>query len=144
MNRSKAILIFVTLFLCMVGYGAWCGRSFYLKTEEIKGDGWIPDDVVQVVRDWNFNQDLFGAAQFTWEEFFWLLQHPHNSDLQPIWMSGNVGYHYIDHPGASKFPRIKGIFIEEDWEHGQHEIFIDHESYGAVPMSEYITKEQSR
>ena len=37
-----------------------------------------------------------------------------------------------------------GIFIEEDWEHGQHEIFIDHESYGAVPMSEYITKEQSR
>lgn len=135
--HSRPKFIFGAITTCVLSYGAWCGRSFYIKPSEFDGDlKSIPDHVMQTVRNWNSEQKLFGTPPFDWSEFVWLLRHPLESDPEPIWMSVNGGYHAISHPGAKRYPQVTQLMVSENWKEG-HQMEVQHKMLGNISMVEF-------
>jgi len=83
MKKSRMLLLFGGLFLMLVGYAAWCGRTFYLRAP-------MPDlaRVPAEARSLALAEieELGRPQRITMERLSELLMQPYDSDVPGIWV----------------------------------------------------------
>lgn len=78
MKKSRMLLLFGGLFLMLVGYGAWCGRTFYLKPP-MPDLSRVPIEARELARTGIEESGLLRPDRLSFERFKWLLAHPYES-----------------------------------------------------------------
>jgi hypothetical protein len=85
MKKSRMLLLFGGLFLMLVGYGAWCGRTFYLRAPMPDLSN-VPAEARAIVRSEIGAADMRRPEEFTMTRFQELLAHPYESDPASIFV----------------------------------------------------------
>jgi hypothetical protein len=83
MKKSRMLLLFGGLFLMLVGYVAWCGRTFYLRAA-VPDLALVPDEVRALALSEIEAADLRRPEKFTMKRLSELLMHPYASDVPPV------------------------------------------------------------
>lgn len=105
MKKSRMLLLFGGLFLMLVGYVAWCGRTFYLRAP-MPDLAKVPAEARTLVLLEIEAGNLRRPEKFRTKRFTELLMHPYESECQPIWIMRPYEYHIIFHravPGQQGF-----------------------------------------
>lgn len=111
MKKSRMLLLFGGLFLMLVGYVAWCGRTFYLRAPA-PDLSVLPAEARALAQSEIESMDMRRPEKFTVGRLTKLLMQPYESDPTPILtMLGSGGEEWyvvrdIDGDGFSllKFP----------------------------------------
>ena len=77
------LLLFGGLFLMLVGYGAWCGRTFYLRAP-MPDLSLMPQEARALALAKIEEMDLRRPEKLTVNRFTELLMKPYESDPSPI------------------------------------------------------------
>lgn len=78
MKKSRMLLLFGGLFLMLVGYGAWCGRTFYLRPP-MPDLARVPAQARELARKGIEESGILRPERLSFERFKWLLAHPYDS-----------------------------------------------------------------
>lgn len=83
MKKSRMLLLFGGLLLMLVGYGAWCGRTFYLRSPVPDLDI-VPPEARSLALSEIEAVNLRHPEKFTVERFTELLMNPYETGPPPI------------------------------------------------------------
>jgi hypothetical protein len=83
MKRKRALLLFISLAALVLGYAAWCGRTFYLSmpVPELLE---LPEDFRADARSLIGKHGLTAPERFDRRHFRDLLMHPYDSAPKPV------------------------------------------------------------
>jgi hypothetical protein len=83
MKKSRMLLLFGGLFLMLVAYVAWCGRTFYLRPQ-MPGLMRVPVEARELARAGIEESGLLRPERLSIERFKRLLAHPYESQPSRI------------------------------------------------------------
>lgn len=83
MKKSRMLLLFGGLFLLLVGYVAWCGRTFYFRAP-MPDLAHVPVEARALVLDEINEEKLRRPEILTTRRFKNVLMSPYESDVPPI------------------------------------------------------------
>jgi hypothetical protein len=83
MKRNRAILLFGSLATLVLGYAAWCGRTFYLSVP-VPDLLELPEDYRADARSVIEKHGLTAPERFDRSHFLDLLKHPYASAPKPV------------------------------------------------------------
>ena len=83
MKRRRAIQLFGSLTIMVVGYVLWCSQRFLIKPD-LAFDPDVPTALHDPMREWYEEQDITGPFMFTMERLLENLMHPHDAHVRPV------------------------------------------------------------
>jgi hypothetical protein len=92
MKKKRALLLFGGLAALVLGYAAWCGRTFYLSVpvpELLE----LPEEYRADARSLIVEHGLAAPDPFDRKRFLELLMHPYESSPRPIRVANWSGPH---------------------------------------------------
>ena len=139
MRRLKEFALFSILFVSCGFYLFWCARPYIFTSKEIYAPG-ISEDVVETVKLWAEEQEVFGPEQFEWSIYKHHLMNPAETKFTPIFVNLNGGYHNIFHPGKKIDLEIEEVWVLDGWnDDGSRKIVIQygHTKRGVISPSNH-------
>lgn len=85
MKKSRMLLLFGGLFLMLVGYVAWCGRTFYLRAP-VPDVAVLPAEARALALAEIEAADLRRPEKFSISRFKHVMMHPYESESSSIWI----------------------------------------------------------
>jgi len=78
MKKSRMLLLFGGLFLMLVGYVAWCGRTFYLRPQ-MPDLSRLPVEAQELARLGIAEAGFLRPERLSFNRFKWLIARPYES-----------------------------------------------------------------
>ena len=113
MKKSRMLLLFGGLLLMLVGYLAWCGRTFYLNPP-MPDLSRVPIEARELARAGIQESSLFRPERLSFNRLGEVLANPYESEPLPIraeWEPGNI--FFIKRSGAPQ--RLVLMRIRKRW-----------------------------
>jgi hypothetical protein len=113
MKRSRMLQLFGGLFLMLLGYAAWCGRTFYLRPQ-MPDLSRLPVEAQELARLGIEEAGFLGPERVSFNRFTWLIGHPYKSEPVQISIDPRpdvqrfVVIYRSDGPGLMLFKSWKG------------------------------------
>ena len=97
MRKKRALLLFGSLAALVLGYAAWCGRTFYLAApvpEMLE----LPEDYRADARSLIEKHGLTASDPFDRSHFLDLLKRPYESSPKPVVVTGKAHHFVVARP----------------------------------------------